>query len=443
MDWIRPGDATYDEKRALYNTMIDKRPAVIAACATASDVSTALERARNDDLAIAIRSGGHSVAGMSTNDDGIVIDVRGLKAIDVDPVARTARVGGGVTWAELDAAAQAHGLAVTGGRASTTGVSGFTLNGGSGWLERSLGLACDNLRAVELVTVDGREVRADATQNTDLLWASRGGGGNFGVVTALEFDLHPVGPEVVAGLLMWPADAAADITRAYRDWAAGAPDELGSGVVIINAPPAPFVPEHLQMQPVVGVAVCWNGDHADGTDYTAALRELAPVVDIVGPMPYADFNAMLDNPPEMRMREYWSAEHHDDLPDVALDIWVKYGESRPSETTQQLMLPWGGAVERRAGESALANRQTQWVSHPFASWLDPAQDEEHRAWVKGFGTDIAPYTNRGIYLNFIGDEGPDRVVAAFGAENYRRLQQVKAEYDPSNLLRGNQNIVPA
>lgn len=443
MEWIQPGDATYDEARALYNTMIDKRPAVIAACTTPSDVAAALERARQDELAIAIRSGGHSVAGMSTNDGGIVVDVRGLQAVEIDPVGRTARVGGGVTWAQLDAAAQAHGLAVTGGRASTTGVSGFTLGGGSGWLERSLGLACDNLRAVELVTVDGREIRADDQQNSELLWASRGGGGNFGVVTALELDLHPVGPEVLAGLMLWPGDAAADITRAYRDWAAAAPDALGSGVVIINAPPAPFVPEALQMQPVVGVAVCWNGAIADGIDYTAALRALAPVVDIVGPMPYAEFNAMLDNPPEMRMREYWSAEYHDELPDVALDIWVKYGESRPSETTQQLMLPWGGAVERRAGESALANRQTQWVTHPFASWLDPAQDEAHRAWVKDFAIDIGPHTNRGTYLNFIGDEGPDRVVAAFGAQNYRRLQQVKAEFDPANRLRGNQNIVPA
>jgi len=441
MRWIEPADGEYDSERSLFNAMIDKHPALIARCATPEDVVTALDRARTDDLAIAVRSGGHSVAGMSTNDDGIVIDVRPMKGIQVDPAARTVRVAGGVTWGELDAATQEHGLAVTGGRVSTTGVSGFTLGGGSGWLERSLGLACDNLRAVEIVTPAGRVVRADATQNTELLWASRGGGGNFGVVTALELDLHPVGPELVAGLMMWPADAAGDVARAYRDWAEAAPNELGSGVVMLNAPPEEFVPESLQLQPVVGVAVCWNGDHAAGTGAVTTLRDLGPSVDLVGPMPYAVFNSMLDDPPGMR--QYWSAEYHEAMPDAALDIWMKYGASRPSPTTQQLLLPWGGAVADRQAESALANRSSTWVSHPFATWEDPAADAEHRAWVKDFRTDIAPHANGGVYLNFIGDEGDSRIRAAFGDVNYRRLQQVKAEYDPENLLRGNQNITPA
>ncbi len=441
MEWIKPGDAEYDSERALFNAMIDKRPALIAKCATAADVVAALERAQADSLGVAVRSGGHSVAGMSTVDDGLVVDVRPMKGIEVDAGARTARVGGGVTWGELDAATQAHGLAVTGGRVSTTGVSGFTLGGGSGWLERSLGLACDNLRAVELVTVDGREVRADAQTNSELLWASRGGGGNFGVVTALEFDLHPVGPELIAGLMMWPADAATEIARAFRDWADDAPNELGSGVVMLNAPPEEFVPESLQLQPVVGVAICWNGDQAAGLEAAATMRDLGPVVDLVGPMPYPVFNSMLDDPPGMR--QYWSAEYHAAMPDAALDIWIKYGHSRPSPTTQQLLLPWGGAVREREKESALANRSSTWISHPFGTWEDPAADDAHRAWVKDFGTDIRPHANGGVYLNFIGDEGGNRVVAAFGEENYRRLQQVKAEYDPTNSLRGNQNIVPA
>ncbi len=441
MKWIEPGDGEYDSERSLFNAMIDKHPALIARCSTPADVVTALERARSDGLPIAVRSGGHSVAGMSTNDDGIVIDVRPMKEIQVDPEARTVRVAGGVTWGELDAATQEHGLAVTGGRVSTTGVAGFTLGGGSGWLERSLGLACDNLRAVEIVTPAGRTVRADATQNQDLLWASRGGGGNFGVVTALEFDLHPVGPELIAGLMMWPAESANEVARAFRDWADGAPNALGSGLVMLNAPPEEFVPENLRLQPAVAVAVCWNGDQSAGLEAVAEMRALHPTVDLVGPMPYAAFNSMLDDPPGMR--QYWSAEYHAAMPDSALDIWVKYGRSRPSDTTQQILLPWGGAVVDRQSQSALANRSSTWITHPFATWEDPAEDAEHRSWVKDFGTDIAPHANGGVYLNFIGDEGDSRIRAAFGDDNYRKLQQIKAEYDPENLLRGNQNITPA
>lgn len=441
MRWIQPGDADFDTERALFNAMIDKRPALIAKCATPADVTDAFTRAATDGLEVAVRAGGHSVAGMSTNQGGLVVDVRPMKSIDVDPTARTARVGAGVTWAELDAATQEHGLAVTGGRASTTGVAGFTLGGGSGWLERSLGLACDNLRAVEIVTVDGRELRADANENQELLWASRGGGGNFGVVTTLEFDLHPVGPEVVAGLMLWPADRATDLARTYRAFAEAAPTELGSGLVMITAPPEEFVPEHMQMQPTVGLAFCWNGDIDTGLDAAAPLRDLSPAADLVGPMPYAAFNSMIDDPPGMR--HYWSAEYHDELPDAALDVWLEYGDNRPGPTTQQFLVPWGGAVAERQHESALANRSSRWVSHPFAMWEDPVDDHAHRAWVKDYRTDMAPHANGGVYLNFIGDEGSSRVHAAFGEENYRRLQQVKAEYDSANVLRGNQNITPA
>ena len=259
MEWIGPADAGYDERRVLFNSMIDKRPRLIAACETPNDIRAALDRARQDGLEVAVRSGGHSVAGQSTNDDGLVIDVRAMTSIEIDPAARRARVGGGCTWADFDAAAQQHGLATTGGRVSTTGVAGLTLSGGSGWLERKHGLACDNLLAVELVTADGRELRADETQNHDLLWASKGGGGNFGVVTALEFALHPVGPTILGGLMGWPADAADQVSRAYRDWADDAPDELGSALVMLNGPPEEFIPAHLQNQPMVAIAVLWSG----------------------------------------------------------------------------------------------------------------------------------------------------------------------------------------
>jgi FAD/FMN-containing dehydrogenase len=442
MQWIQPADAAYDETRALFNVMIDKRPALIARCSSPRDVRAALERSRAEGLALAVRAGGHSVAGMSTNDDGLVIDVRPMKEITIDPAARRARVGAGVTWGELDAAAHEHGLVVTGGRASTTGVTGFTIGGGSGWIERRFGLASDNLVGIDLVTVDGREVHADETANRDLLWAHRGGGGNFGVVTALEFTLHPVAPLLVAGLMAWQGAAAPEVGRAFRDWAYDAPVDLGTGLVMISAPPEEPFPEHLQLQPIVGLAIVWTGDEDTGNDVVAEMRGLSPDIDLVDLMPYPAFNSMLDDPPGMR--HYWSAEYHDHLDDPALDVFLKYGDSRPVPTIQHAMIPWGGAVAEATSETTpMAQRSAHWVTHPYANWVEPADDEACIQWVKDYRRDMAPYASGGVYLNFIGDEGQDRIAAAFGPENYARLRQIKAEYDPENLLRGNQNIVPA
>lgn len=439
--WCGPGDAGYDEQRALFNAMIDKRPRVIAACTGAADVREALDRADRDGLAVAVRSGGHSVAGQSTNDDGLVVDVRPMKGVEIDVANRRARVGAGCTWAEFDAAAQEHGLATTGGRVSTTGVAGLTLGGGSGWLERQHGLSCDNLRAVDLVTADGREIRADEHQHEELLWASKGGGGNFGVVTALEFDLHPVGPLILGGLMAWPFDRSAEVAHAYRDWAEDAPDELGSGLVVISGPPEEFIPPHLQGQPLVAIAVCWNGDHATGEDLVQVMRDLAPEVDLVGPMPYAQLQSMIDDPPGLR--QYWSADYHDDFPDAALDVFLDAGARRPSPMTQHLLLPWGGALARiDADATPLSQRAARWVSHPFATWEDAADDAANIAWVRDYRRANAPFTTGGVYLNFIGDEGDDRIKAAFGAAKYERLAQVKAEYDPRNVFAGNQNIRP-
>jgi len=440
MEWIEPGHSEYDERRALFNVAIDKRPAVIAACSGPDDVVAALERGRADSLAVAVRAGGHSVAGASTNDGGLVIDVRPMKEITIDATARRARVGAGVTWAELDAATQEHGLAVPGGRASTTGVAGFTLGGGSSWIERKYGPACDSLVAVELVTADGRLVRADETQNPDLLWASRGGGGNFGVVTTLEFDLHPVGPLVLAGILGWPADDATRVLRAYRDWAYDAPDDLGSGAVILTCPPEPPFPEHLWGQKILGVAVVWTGEESEGRDVVSRMWDLQPEVNLVDLMPYAAFTSMLDDPPGLR--HYWSADHHDELDDDVIDLLVKYGMSQPSPTGQLSLVPWGGAFSR-GKDSPLAKRSAKWVTHPYANWESADDDAANIAWVKEFRAAIAPHTSGGVWLNFVGDEGSDRVRAAFGDENYARLARIKAEYDPGNLFRGNQNIIPA
>ena len=442
MDVIRPEDAEYDELRTVFNSMVDKRPAVIAQCATSDDVIDALAMARSDGYEVAVRAGGHSVAGMCLNDGGLVIDVRPMKRAEVDPGGRTIQAGAGLTWGEFDRATQAHGLATTGGRVSTTGIAGLTLGGGSGWLERAYGLTCDNLRSVELVTADGTLVTASETEHPDLFWALHGGGGNFGVVTNLEFALHPVGPMVLAGLMLWPGEGADDVGRVFRDLAPALPDELGSAFVFLTGPPEEFVPEHLQGTTLVGLALCWAGDPAEGEEVIRPFRELGPEVDLVGPMPYAEFNCMIDDPPGMR--NYWTADYHEEFPDDALDVFVKYGSERRSPLSQQLLLPWGGAVAA-LGEDAtpMTKRSAQWITHPFAVWEDPEDDDANIGWARGFRQDIARYATGGVYLNFIGDEGEERVRAAFGPDKYARLQGIKAEYDPSNVFHGNQNIRPA
>lgn len=365
-----------------------------------------------------------------------------MKMIEIDPTARVARVGAGCTWADFDAAAQAHGLATTGGRVSTTGVAGLTLGGGSGWLERKHGLACDNLLAVELVTADGREIRADSTQNQELLWACKGGGGNFGVVTVLEFVLHPVGPKILGGLMAWPAASAPEVARAYRDWADGAPEELGSGLVMLSGPPEDFMPAHLQNEPIVAIAIAWTGDDATGADFVQVMRDLKPDLDLVGPMPYTQLQSMLDDPPGLR--QYWSADYHDSFPDEALDLYLAAGARRPSPITQHLLLPWGGALSRVPEDATpMAQRGARWVTHPFATWQDPADDEANIAWVRNYRAANAPFTTGGVYLNFIGDEGDERIRAAYGAEKLDRLAATKAEFDPGNVFAGNQNIRPA
>jgi FAD/FMN-containing dehydrogenase len=442
MDLITPDDQRYDEARTVFNAMIDKRPAVIAPCASPGDVAEALALAGREGYEVAVRAGGHSVAGASVNDGGLVVDVRHMKAIDIDPDARTARVGAGVTWGELDRATQEHGLATTGGRVSTTGVAGFTLGGGSGWLERSFGLACDNLIAVDLVTADGRQVTASEDDNPDLFWALHGGGGNFGVATSFVFRLHPVGPTVTAGLLLWPGEAADEVARLYRDTAHDGPDALGAGLIFLTGPPEDFVPAHLQGTTVAAVAALWAGDVDEGAEAVQPFRDLAPEVDLVGPMPYADFQCMVDDPPGLH--NYWSADYHDEFPDAALDIFVKYGFERQSPHAQQILLPWGGAVARVAEDATpMTNRAVPWITHPFALWEDAADTDRNIEWARAFRRDVSRYASGGVYLNFIGDEGEDRVRAAYGEEKYRRLAAIKGEWDPTNVFRGNQNIKPA
>lgn len=442
MSWIKPGHPDYEQARKVFNAMIDRRPAIIAQCQDPADVAEALEYTRANNLPVAVRAGGHSVAGMSTNDGGLVVDVRPMKSISVDRNNKTVTVGAGVTWGEFDRATQEFGLATTGGRASTTGVAGFTLGGGSGWLERTYGFACDNLRAVELVTASGERVTASAKENPELFWALHGGGGNFGVATSFTFKLHKVGPTVLAGLMLWPGEAAPEISRAYRDTAVASPDSVGTGLLFLTAPPEPFMPEDMVGKMAVGIAYLYAGDYEEGQEHLRPFREHQPAVDLVGPMPYADFQCMIDDPPDHY--NYWSADYHNELSDEALDLFIDSAHRLPSAHSQQIIFQWGGAVGGPAAASTpLRNRTAQWVSHPFGLAETPEQGEEARAWVKQFRKDIAPYTTGGVWLNFIGHEGQDRIIEAFGEENYRRLSRVKHDFDPENTFRGNQNILPA
>ena len=435
-----PGDDGWEEGRTLFSSMIDRRPAAIARVAGEDDIAACIGWARRAGTALTVRACGHSVAGASLNDGGLVIDVRGLDEIAVDPDARTVRAGAGLNWGRFDAATQAHGLATTGGRVSSTGIAGLTLGGGSGWLERSYGLACDNLVAAELVTAAGERVRASEQENPDLLWALRGGGGNFGVVTVLEYRLHPVGPTVFGGLAAYDPVHGRALGAAFRDFhAGGGPDAAGLAYGYVAAPPEEFIPAEWRGRLVAITAGMWNGPVAEGERALQPLREVAePIVDLYGELPYTELQSMIDDPPGKR--NWWTAEYVDDLPDDALDALVAYSEQMPISFTQMLVLPWGGEVARRPG-SPLAKRDAAYVVHPFCVWEGAERDEEHIAWGRAVRDVLAPWKTGGVYLNFVGDEGDERVRAGFG-DAYERLAEVKERYDPENIFRGNQNIRP-
>jgi FAD/FMN-containing dehydrogenase len=438
-----PGDEQYEDACTLFNAMIERRPRYVATCSTPNEVVLALDFARELGLDIAVRAGGHSVAGLSLCDGGLVIDVRPMHAIEIDAERRIARVGGGATWAQLDHATQAHGLATTGGRVSTTGVAGLTLGGGSGWLERKHGLACDNLVGAELVTANGEIVRASADENPELLWALRGGGGNFGVVTALELQLHPVGPEILGGLVLYPADRAADVLRLWRDIMRDAPPELSLAYLAITAPEEDEVPAELHGKPAVVVAGMWTGDPVDGERALHELRTFGPpALDAFEVMGYADFQCSLDDPPGYR--NYWTAEYVSDLPEAAIEAIVARSAEKPAGPSQLFLAAWGGAVAGAdPAASPLTGRDAPFVVHPLALWEDPADDGRAIGWARAYREDMRPYATGASYLNFIGDEGGARVRAAFGEANHARLAKVKAQYDPENVFRGNQNVPPA
>jgi FAD/FMN-containing dehydrogenase len=438
---IGPDDPGYDEARTLFNAMVDKRPGVIAQCATEDDVVRAVRFGRESDLEISVRGGGHGVAGTALTEGGIVVDLRRMNAVTVDPEHRTAIVGGGATMRDLDRATQPFGLATTGGRASTTGVGGLVLGGGNGWLDRRFGLMCDNLLAVELVTADGERLRADEHTHPDLFWALHGGGGNFGVATSFTLRLHPLSTMSVT-LLMWEPGAGADVVRTYRDLMASAPDEVGGAVKLHTAPPGPWVPAHLHGRPACTAAVTYADGAAGAAEHLAPLLALGPAGRLSVEVPYADLQCMLDDPPGHR--NHWSAEYLNALPDAAVDLFCARARDMvvPSGS-EQVLVAQGGAVARGPSAYPVAWRHSPWMVFAFGHWSDPASDEQATRWARELRADVRPWASGAVYLNFIGSEGHDRVVAGFGAENHARLAAVKATYDPGNVFHLNHNIRPA
>jgi FAD/FMN-containing dehydrogenase len=439
-----PGDARYDETRAVFNGMIDRKPAVIAACTTADDVVAVVNYARENTFPLSVYGGGHGVTGAAVVDAGVVCDMRAMKSISVDPEKKTVRAEAGLTWGEFDAATQEHGLAVTGGRVTTTGIAGLALGSGSGWLERKFGFTCDNLLEAEVVTADGRKVVASPKENPDLYWGLRGGGGNFGIVTAFHLRLHDLGPIVFGGMLAFPPDRGVELMRIYRDFVANAPDEVGSGLAFICAPPEDFVPKEVQGQPMIGVVCCYAGPVEDGEKAFQPLRDLGPVIDLTGPMPYTAHQSLLDGGAPKGMQNYWTADFYEDLPDDAIDALVAKATKPVSPLTQVIVVPMGGAIARvDDDETAFGERNARFNIHYLSMWADPSENETNIAFTKDLAATMRPWSTGGVYLNFIGDEGMSRVEAGFGKAKWQRLREIKKKWDPDNFFRINQNIPPA
>jgi FAD/FMN-containing dehydrogenase len=443
---FRPGDAGYDEARAVYNAMVDKRPAVIARCAGVADVVDAVKLAREKGLPVAVRCGGHSVAGNGVCDDGVLIDLSAMKGVHVDPAARIARANAGVLWGEYDRETQLFGLHTPGGRMTTTGVGGFTLGGGYAWTSGKHGLACDNLIGAQVVTADGRIVYASEDENADLLWGLRGGGGNFGVVTRYEFRLHELGPMVFAGMAVHMIDDAPAVARAWRDWVEQAPDSVCSALGVLLAPPEPFVPPEVQGTPVMAILAMYAGDADEGEETLRPLKEEIgpPAVDLIDRIPYTAFQAIVDPFSPRGWLNYHRGEHLGALPDEAIDVYIENGAKVTSPMSQSILFRTGGAISRVPEDAtAASHRDAPYMWHPIAAWSDPADTEHQINWVRESSAAIAPYATGGVYLNFEQDEGETHVRAGYSAEKYAQLVELKDKYDPQNRFRFNQNIAPS
>jgi FAD/FMN-containing dehydrogenase len=441
-DVIVESDADYDGARSVHNGMIDKRPALIVRVMNAGDVMTTVNYARDNKQELSIRGGGHSGPGFGTNDGGVVIDFSKMRGVRVDPRAKTARAEGGTTWGDFNAATHAYGLATTGGVISTTGVSGLTLGGGIGYLTRGHGLSLDNLVSADVVTADGQLLVASEDENADLFWAIRGGGGNFGVCTSLEYKLQPV-KNVYWGPMFFETEETENILRFYRDYIKDAPEEMGAFPAFQLAPPLPFIPEDRHGDMFTAIVACWSGDPADGERQFKAFHDVAEVkAEHVGPVPYPAINAAFDGLFPPGIRQYWKGNFVKELTDDAIAAHVQHGPNAPSVSSTMHLYPINGASQRVAPDAtAFGHRDANFSMVILAASDDPANDEANTKWVRDYSDAVAPHSEPGGYVNFMDDDDEERVRANYGA-NYDRLVEMKRKYDPDNLFRVNQNIAP-
>lgn len=437
-------DDLYESARKVWNATIDKHPALIARCVTTSDVVGAVNFAKDNGLVLAVRGGGHNIAGSALCDDGIVIDLSQMKAANVDAASLRGTIEGGATLADFDAATQAHGLAVPLGINSTTGVAGLTLGGGFGWLSRKYGMTIDNLESAEVVTAAGEVVRASATEHPDLFWALRGGSGNFGVVTRFEFRLHPVGPNVLSGLIVYPLSEAKAVLQQYRDFMTKAPDELSVWAVLRQAPPLPFLPEAVHGKEIIALALIYAGDPKLGEPLVEPLRKFGtPLGEHVGVQPYIAWQQAFDPLLTPGARNYWKSHNFSVLDDGLFDVVIEYVKKLPSPQCEIFFGAIGGATTRPAPDSAAyAHRDALFVMNVHGRWTDKADDGRCIRWARDYFKASAPFASGGVYVNFLTADEGDRVKAAYG-QNYDRLAEIKRKYDPTNLFSMNQNIQPA
>jgi FAD/FMN-containing dehydrogenase len=442
---LDPDDEGYDAARAIWNGAIDRRPACVARCTGVADVVAAVRFARERDLRVAVRSGGHGVGGHAVCDDGLVIDLSPMKGIRVDPAARTARAEAGVLWGELDRETQLHGLATVGGIVTHTGIAGLTLGGGIGWLTRKHGATVDNLLSADLVTADGRLLTVSADRHPDLFWAIRGGGGNFGVVTSLEYRLHPVGPTVLAGPIFHPIEDASQVLRFYREFAAAAPDELTTIFELAVAQPLPVLPEDVHGKPILMIGACYAGALEDGIEVVRPLKEYGdPIADLLEPKLYCELQSMFDPFVPHGWHRYWKSVELPPLTDDAIDTLVEHASAYTSPKSYCIVFQLGGALARVGkDEAAFSQRDAAHNVNINAVWTeDDPEGERHIAWARDFFAAMRPHAGGRVYLNFLGDEGAERVRQAYGDRQYERLVELKRAYDPTNFFRLNQNIEP-
>ena len=440
---IAPGDVAYEEARKVYNGMIDKHPAAVVRCSGTADVAAVIGLARAEGFDLSVRGGAHSAPGFGTNDGGLVIDLSGLQDVVVATDTQTVRAGGGCTWAGFNEATNAYGLATTGGIIGSTGIAGLTLGGGIGYLSRKYGLSCDNLVSAEVVTADGQVITASENDHSDLFWALRGGGGNFGVVTTFEYRLHPVA-EIYGGPIAYPVDRADEVLRFYREYIAGSPEELGGFVGFHLAAPLPFLPEEWHFKNVCLAVLCWTGPVEEGEKMIQPFLDVVePVGSHVGPMPYPALNTLFDPLLPAGLQHYWKASFDRNLSDEAIAVHADHGARVPAIQCAVHLYPIDGAVQRvGADETAFAYRDVNFSPVIAGMWESPADNTANIAWVRGYHQALEPYSAEGGYINFMDGDDQSRIKANYRG-NYQRLAAIKASYDPANLFHLNQNIQPA